>query len=150
MEKLFKLASHLRSCVFNTQYSRYRFNQFTHVHKSFSTPSKIPFQLNKMKSFTGLVSVILALLANAASAVPTYPGPPTSSVLDFTLYKTSDPNQNQCSTPVDVVHLSPNDLIFYSDGVASTACNDADFYVGQIDTVAWGWNCQSDYLCLLS
>ncbi|PMD12937.1 hypothetical protein NA56DRAFT_756203 [Hyaloscypha hepaticicola] len=95
-----------------------------------------------MKSFTGLVTVILALLANAGSAVPTYPGPPTSSVLDFTLYKTADPNQNQCSTPVDVVHVSPNDLIFYGDGVASTACNDADFYVGQIDTVAWGWNCQ--------
>ena len=120
-----------------------------HVYKSFSTLSKILFQLNKMKSFTGLVSVILVgLLANTANAAPTYPGPPTSSVLDFTLYKTADPNENQCSTQVDVVHVSPNDLVFYGDGVASTVCNGADFYVGQIDTLAWGWNCQSDYSCL--
>jgi hypothetical protein len=126
------------------------FTNLLHVQKSFSKLFKISSQLNKMKSFTGLVSVIVALLANASSAIPTYPGPPTSSVLDFTLYKTADPNQNQCFTPVDVVHVSPNDLIFYGNGVASTACNDADFYVGQINTVAWGWSCQSDYSCLLS
>jgi hypothetical protein len=122
-----------------------------HVYKSSATLFKRLFQLNKMKSFTGLVSVIfVALLANTANAVPTYPGPPTSSVLDFTLYKTAHPDENQCYTQVDVVHVSPNDLIFYGTGVASTACNTADFYVGQIDTVAWGWNCQSNYSCLLS
>ncbi|KAE9373874.1 hypothetical protein N431DRAFT_504392 [Stipitochalara longipes BDJ] len=96
-----------------------------------------------MKSFTGLVSAILvALLANTANAAPTYPGPPTSSVLDFTLYKTAHPDENQCYTSVDTVSVSPNDLVYYGTGVASTVCNSASFYVGQIDTVAWGWNCQ--------
>lgn len=98
-----------------------------------------------MKSFTGLVSgILVALLGYTANAAPNYPGPPTSSVLDFTLYKTAAPNQNQCYTPVDVVHVSQDDFVFFGDGMGSTVCNTGDFYVVHIDNVAWDWTCQSD------
>ncbi|PMD36416.1 hypothetical protein L207DRAFT_107053 [Hyaloscypha variabilis F] len=96
-----------------------------------------------MKYVTELVSVILvALLANTANAAPNYPGPSTSSVVDFTLYKTPAPNQNQCYDSVDFVNVASSDLVYTGDGAGSTVCNPGDFYVAQIDSVAWDWTCQ--------
>jgi hypothetical protein len=98
-----------------------------------------------MVAFTAFVSAIsMALLASTASAAPSVVAarqPPTSSAIDFTLYKTTQPGlENMCYTPVDVVHVSPTELV--DNGGSSTACNTANFYVAQIDSVAWGWNCQ--------
>jgi hypothetical protein len=93
-----------------------------------------------MVAFTALVSAIsMALLATTASAVPTvltsrqWP-PPTSTVLDFTLYKTTQPgNEGQCWDGAIGAHVAPSDI---------GACNKADFYTFQINTVHPGYDCQ--------
>jgi hypothetical protein len=102
-----------------------------------------------MVAFTQLFSAIsMALLATTAVASSTVIAarqpPPTSSVIDFTLYKTTQPGyEDQCWFGVDIVHVSPNELIA-ANGADSTVCNTApDFYVLRIDHLATGYNCQS-------
>jgi hypothetical protein len=103
---------------------------------------------HKMVAFSQLVSAIsMALFATTAVASPTLMAarqpPPTSSVIDFTLYKTTQPGyEDQCWNGVDIVHVSPNDL-FAKNGADITGCNTADFYVLHIDSQAPGYNCQS-------
>jgi hypothetical protein len=93
-----------------------------------------------MVAFTALASALsMALLATAASAVPTVLTArqplPTTSALDFTLYKTTQPGyENQCWTGVDIIHVAPTDI---------GSCNKADFYVLRIDHLATGYDCQS-------
>jgi hypothetical protein len=129
--------------LFIAQSSRFQLYSFKTSSISFL---KILFKSDKMVAFTAFVSAIsMALLASTASAAPSVVaargGPPTSSVIDFTLYKTITPGQeNMCYTQVDVVHVAPTDLV--ANGGSSTVCNTGDFYVAQIDTLAWGWNCQ--------
>jgi hypothetical protein len=101
-----------------------------------------------MVAFTELVSAIsMAIFATTAVASPTLMAvrqpPPTSSVIDFTLYKTTQPGyEDQCWNGVEIVHVSPNDLTA-ANGADSTVCNTADFYTLRIDHVATGYNCQS-------
>jgi hypothetical protein len=117
--------------------STFFYNHLQHISKP-----------HKMVAFTSLFSVIsMALFATTAVASPTVMAarqpPPTSSVIDFTLYKTTQPGyEDQCWLGVDVVHVSPNDLIA-ANGADSTVCNTADFYVLRIDHLATGYNCQS-------
>lgn len=134
---------------------------FTFI-KSTSSLSSQPFFYNhpqhisephKMVAFTPLVSAIsMAFLATTVVASPTVMAarqPPTSSVMDFTLYKTTQPgSEDQCWFGVDTVNVSPNELVTHD----STVCNTApDFYVLQIDYLATGYNCQgkSTYLYFL-
>jgi hypothetical protein len=92
-----------------------------------------------MVAFTAFASAIsIALLATTANAVPTVltaRQPPTTSAIDFTLYKTTQAgDENQCWFGVDIVHLAPADI-----GTCYTAVS--DFYVLNIDHLATGYNC---------
>jgi len=146
IEILFKEAFHLPPVYSPLKFPDIALINLLHVYRKSSTLFKILFRLNKMKYVTELVSVILvALLANTANAAPNYPGPSTSSVVDFTLYKTPAPNQNQCYDSVDFVNVASSDLVYTGDGAGSTVCNPGDFYVAQIDSVAWDWTCQRMY-----
>jgi hypothetical protein len=108
-----------------------------------------------MVSFAALVSAIsMALLATTISAAPAiteerdWP-PPTSSVLDFTLYKETSPgNEGKCwnNVPGGDLHVAPADLVSFNGTAKSTACNKADFYVAHIDTTHPGYNCNGIFL----
>lgn len=105
--------------------------------------------------FTALVSTIaMALLATVSTAAPAIVAerqpPPTSSVLEFTLYKTLQPgDENQCwwGAPgnnfgsVPPSELTPYNGSFWSD------CHTADFYTLRIYTVATGYTCQGILPC---
>ena len=104
-----------------------------------------------MVSFTALVSAVsMALFATTINAAPAikverdWP-PPTSSVLDFTLYKETSPgNEGECwnNIPGGDIHVAPGDLISTAgDPYKSTVCNKADFYVAHIDSTHPGYNC---------
>ena len=103
-----------------------------------------------MVSFAALISAIsMALLATTISAAPAiteerdWP-PPTSSVLDFTLYKETSPgNEGKCwgNVPGGDLHIAPTDLVSFDGTTKSTACNKADFYVAHINTSHPGYNC---------
>jgi len=105
-----------------------------------------------MVSFTALASAIsMALLSTTVSAAPAVIGkrqspPPTSSVLDFTLYKTTQPgDEGQCWTSVGTFHIAPTDLLPFDGVTTNTACNQADFYVVHIDSTHQGYNCDGMY-----
>jgi hypothetical protein len=99
-----------------------------------------------MVSFTALASAIsMALLATTASAAPTISErdpPPTWSVIDMSLYKTTQVgSENQCWWWVDQGHPSPSEFKA-ENGVLHSACHKSDFYNLKIDHIATGYNCQ--------
>ncbi|KAE9374110.1 hypothetical protein N431DRAFT_503052 [Stipitochalara longipes BDJ] len=101
-----------------------------------------------MVSFTTLISAIsMALLSTTVSAAPAITEerqspPPTSSVLDFTLYKTTQPgDESKCWTSVGTYHVAPTDLLPFDGVTTNTVCNKADFYVVHIDATYQGYNC---------
>jgi hypothetical protein len=97
----------------------------------------ISFNSNEMDSFTTLASVIsMALFASAAPAVMEArgPPPPTSSALDFTLFKADAGQEYQCYNNVADLHVPPADL-----GNCHTA---PTFYNARIWDQAWGYTCK--------
>jgi hypothetical protein len=80
------------------------------------------------------ISIALAATSARPNAGPTaLTDRQTPSAIDFTLYKTTQTGyEDQCWTPVEVVHVAPADV---------GDCNTADFYTLQIDSLADGWNC---------
>ena len=105
-----------------------------------------------MVSFTALASVIFAtLLSTTVSSAPAIVETrQTSSVLDFTLYKTTQPgDESQCWTPVDSFHVAPTDLQYFDGSTTDTVCNQADFYVVHIDATHQGYDCYGMYAFLL-
>jgi hypothetical protein len=109
-----------------------------------------------MVSFTALASAIsMALFATAASSAPTVIAerdpPPTSSVLDFTLYKTLQSGaENQCwwGAPGDNQGHPPPSEFVAANGVSSSNCHQADFYTLRIYNLAQGYNCQGNSFSL--
>lgn len=104
---------------------------------------------------TGLVSTIaMALLATVSTAAPTIlaerqtpfpPPPPTSSVLEFTLYKTLQTgDENQCwwGAPGNNFGSVPPSELTTTNAALLSDCHTADFYTLRIYTVATGYTCQ--------
>jgi hypothetical protein len=99
-----------------------------------------------MVSLTALASVIsVALLAATANAAPTEIAardpPPTSSVLQFTLYKTLQlGSENQCwwgAPGNNFGSVPPSELV-----AGTSNCHQGDFYTLRIYNEAQGYNCQ--------
>jgi hypothetical protein len=91
-----------------------------------------------MVSFTTLACAIsMALFASAAPTVMEARGtpPPTSSVLDFTLFKSTDAGQeNQCRDNVADAHVPPAEM-----GVCHKS---PTFYTAKIYSQGWGYTCK--------
>ncbi|KAE9379846.1 hypothetical protein N431DRAFT_476922 [Stipitochalara longipes BDJ] len=112
-----------------------------------------------MVSLAAFASAIsMALLASTASAAPGIVAerqpPPTSSVLDFTLYKTLQAgSENQCwwgAPGNNQGHPPPSEFVA-RNGASWSSCHQADFYTLRIYNQAPGYNCQvnvySDNAC---
>lgn len=84
-----------------------------------------------------LLPIFLSLTSTLALRTPltARQPPPTSSALDFTLYKTQQAgSENQCWTGVEIDHVAPADI---------GKCNVAyeGFYTLRIDHLAVGYDC---------
>jgi len=90
-----------------------------------------------MVSFTAITSAISVILfAATTGALPANP-PPTSTVLDFTLYTGNQAgHEYECWDGGKDFHVPPSNI-------NTGACNQAStFYTAKIDSQASGYNCR--------
>lgn len=102
-----------------------------------------------MVSFTALTTAIsVALLATTTNAAPAVVAerdpPPTSSVLQFTLYKTlQSGSENQCwwgAPGNNFGSVAPSELVA-ANGASTSNCHQGDYYTLRIWNEAQGYNC---------
>jgi hypothetical protein len=102
-----------------------------------------------MVSFTEIATTIsVALLATTANAAPAVVAerdpPPTSSVLQFTLYKTLQTgSENQCwwGAPGNNFGSVPPSELVAANGASTSNCHQGDYYTLRIWNEAQGYNC---------